>query len=265
MSYRKRSSGYHKRVFWLVGGIFLLVGLAGFYCGIGEGFEGMGNKAGLGGNTSLAAQLSEVNYPKSLLELLERNPETKQFVLDYPKKKSERGQIDISGEVTKGEIPLFLQWDERWGYRKYGGDFMALNGCGPTCLSMVYCGLSGETDWNPFRTAQMAEQEGYYVSGTGTSWELMTGGADSLGLTVEQVTFSENGIRSVLEAGKPIICVVGVGDFTTTGHFLVLTGVDTTGNIQLCDPNSRKNSEQTWELERLMSQIRNLWAYSYPG
>ena len=36
-----------------------------------------------------------------------------------------------------GSVPLFLQWDERWGYRSYGGDFLAVTGCGPTALSMV--------------------------------------------------------------------------------------------------------------------------------
>ena len=56
---------------------------------------------------------------------------------DYKTKKDDNAAIDVSADVNAGEIPLFLQWDERWGYRSYGGDFLAVTGCGPTALSMV--------------------------------------------------------------------------------------------------------------------------------
>lgn len=202
----------------------------------------------------------EEGYPDSLIELAENNPETIEFVKNYPNKKDSQEKIDISGDVTKG-IPLFLQWDERWGYRQYGGDFMALNGCGPTCISMVWCGLTGKSKWNPYKVAQMAEEKGYYVKGAGTSWELMSSGAEALGLSVENLSLDETRITDRLQSGDPIICVVGPGDFTTQGHFLVLIGVDSDGKIILHDPNSRKRSEKRWDLENLMSQIRNLWAY----
>ena len=55
-------------------------------------------------------------YPEGLKRLLESNPEARSFVMDYPSKKDSHPVIDLSGEVTKGTIPLFLQWDERWGY-----------------------------------------------------------------------------------------------------------------------------------------------------
>ena len=171
--------------------------------------------------------------------------------------------IDISGEVKQGEIPHFLQWDKRWGYETYGSDFLALTGCGPTCLSMVLCGLSGDTQWNPLEVARWAEEQGYYVDGSGSSWELMTTGAESLGLTASEVIFDEDHILSTLEAGTPIICVVGPGDFTTSGHFLVLRGVDGDGNILLNDPNSVVRTEKSWDLQDLIAQIRNLWSYSY--
>ncbi len=208
---------------------------------------------------------AEEEYPESLLMLLEKNPETKDFVLDYPKNKDKHVDIDISKEVKQGEVPLFLQWDERWGYEIYGDDFLALTGCGPTCLSMVYCSLSGNSTWNPYKTARMAENSGYYVSGAGSSWDLMTEGASRLGLTAEAMIFDEEHIRAALEAGTPIICVVGPGDFTNSGHFLVLTGVDEEGKITLNDPNSKIRSKESWDINQLMSQIKNLWAYSYNG
>ena len=207
-----------------------------------------------------AQKLREQGYPESLIALVERNPETKDFVLDYPKYKGLE-EIDISKEVTKGEIPHFLQWDERWGYETYGSDFLAVTGCGPTSLSMVVCGLTGDTKWNPYEVAKMAEDNGYYVDGSGSSWELMSSGAEKLGLTVSSVIFDTEHIRAILESGQPIICVMGPGDFTDAGHFLVLTGVDQEGDIILQDPNSVERTKQHWDVQKLMNQMKNLWSY----
>ncbi|MDE7223917.1 MAG: C39 family peptidase [Acetatifactor sp.] len=205
----------------------------------------------------------EAEYPESLKELLELNPETESFVLGYFQNKDKHPEINLSGEVVQGTIPLFLQWDERWGYETYGSDFLAITGCGPTCLSMVRCGLSGETKWDPLRMAQFAEQEGYYVKGAGTAWDLMTYGAEELDLTVEEIVFDADHILAQLRSGSPIICVMRPGDFTTTGHFIVLTGVDEYGKITVCDPNSKINSEKAWDVETLIPQIKNLWGYRY--
>ena len=174
---------------------------------------------------------------------------------------NDSGFIDISMDM-KGGIPKLYQWDTRWKNENYGTSEMEISGCGPTCLSMVYCGLTGDTKWNPYAVAKMAEERGYYVPGVGTSWDLMTDGAKRLGLKSEQLSLSERTIRSELEKGHPIICAMGPGDFTTEGHFIVLTGVDEDGQIIVNDPNSEKLSERTWELDRLMSQMKNLWCYN---
>lgn len=199
--------------------------------------------------------------PENLIELLEMHPETKEFVMGYEKNHDKEFEIDLSKEVVQGNIPLFLQWDERWGYKQYGNDFMAVTGCGPTCLAMVRCGLSGDTEWNPLAVAQMAEYGGYYVDGEGSSWDLMVSGAEQIGLYAYSVSYDANSILSELQNGNPIICVVGAGDFTTTGHFIVLVGADENGNVTVRDPNSRIKSSQMWHIDELMPQIRNLWGY----
>lgn len=160
-----------------------------------------------------------------------------------------------------GGIPFFLQSDERWAEKKYGSSDMEISGCGPTCLSMVWCGLTGGTKWDPYAVAKMAEEEGYYVKGAGTSWEIMTSGAREMGLEGKELTFDENHIREALEKGQPIICAMGPGDFTTEGHFIVLVDTTEDGRIVVNDPNSVENSERSWELSDLMSQMKNLWAY----
>ena len=58
-----------------------------------------------------------------------------------------------------------------------------------------------------------------------------------------------------------IICAMRPGDFTTAGHFLVLSGMKDDRQVIINDPNSRKNSEKAWRLSRVVPQIKNLWKY----
>lgn len=271
ISRKKRRQQLRRRVGTIVflGMVLLFIGIAN-HAGIWKSrgwvdksvvdVQGGSIKKGLSGK-KIKEMRQSGDYPESLLELAERNPEVKQFVLDYPEKKDKEVSIDISGEVAEGEIPLFLQWDERWGYQSYGEDMIAITGCGPTCLSMVYCGLTGDTAYHPLRMAQFAEENGYYVEGSGTAWDLMTKGARQLGLSAEELVFDEEHITSELRAGHPVICSMRPGDFTTAGHYIVLKGLDGSGDVCVCDPNSVSNSSRTWSLERIMPQIKNLWVY----
>lgn len=199
--------------------------------------------------------------PESLIELAERNPETFEFAKNYNKYADKDWDIDISDEVEEGQIPLFIQWDKRWGYQEYGGNFMALNGCGPTCLSMVYCGLTGDTQWNPLKMAQWSQEHGYYVPGAGTAWSLMSDGAESFGLTAREASPNVDTVTSALAAGKVIIGCMGPGDFTTQGHFIVLTKMTGSGKLVVNDPNSKKRSSMTWDPERVVSQMKDMWIY----
>lgn len=202
------------------------------------------------------------NIPSDLREQLERCPELADFVAAYPEEHDKEHNPDVSGDYTPGEIPLFLQWDTRWGYEWYGDNMMALTGCGPTCLSMAAVGLTGNTSWNPLAVANFADENGYYCNGSGSYWTLISEGASALGLSAVELPLDENVIRNQLELGNPIICAVGPGDFTTQGHFLILTKSNDDGTVMLHDPNSRKNSQTSWNLQQVMHQMQNLWAIS---
>lgn len=201
--------------------------------------------------------------PPSLIELKNKYPETADFVDSYPEYIGieYNSDIDLSEDVTEGEIPLFIQWDKRWGYYIYGNDFFGVNGCGPTCLSMIICGLTNDTVCNPYEVAQFSMENDYYIMGQGTSWNLMTKGVYAFGLTVEEGEISEQYIRDNVSENSPMICSMYPGDFTYTGHFIVLTGIDEDGKVIVNDPNSYINSEKHWELEKLTPQIKSLWCY----
>ena len=199
-------------------------------------------------------------YPEQLIELLKSNEETVDFVFDYPEKK-DTTPADTVGEVVQGQIPLLLQWNERWGYAFYADDMIAVNGCGPTAIAMVAAGLTGDNTVTPYKVAQFTAENGDYAGDSGTSWTLMTDGAQQFGIYGEEMGLSEGEVFSALENGHPIICSMRPGDFTTTGHFIVLTGIED-GKIRVNDPNSRVRSERLWDYSKLEYQINNLWVYT---
>lgn len=197
------------------------------------------------------------SYPKSLIALLDRNPETEEFVLNYPFHEEE--SYNLADFDRSAGVPLFLQWDSRWGYEEYGSDIIAITGCGPTCLAMVGYYLTGDAEtYDPAVLAAYAQKHGYYASGYGSSWTLISEGAVKLGLDVTEIPLVEKRIKDNLEVGNPIICAMGAGDFTSSGHYIVLVGLKD-GKFIVNDPNSQANSEKLWSYEQLQSQIRNLW------
>lgn len=206
--------------------------------------------------------ISYGEYPQSLIELYERNPETEAFVLGYPFR--EKLAVDFSAYKDCKTVPLFLQWDPMWGYETYGSDVMGITGCGPTCLAMVGYYLTEDENMSPAQIARFAEKNGYYAAGYGSSWTLISEGAVELGFSVKELPLVKKKMVDTLETGTPIILALGEGDFTTTGHYIVLTGVED-GLFRVNDPNSVANSEKLWSYEQLEGQIRNIWAVSLNG
>lgn len=200
-------------------------------------------------------------YPQELLDLMERNSETEDFVINYPINKDREFDIDLSKYKNSSTVPLLMQWDERWGYEKYGSGMIAMTGCGPTCLSMVTIYLKHDTSFSPKAAAEFSTSHGYSIPGNGTAWTLMSEGGVTLGMNVKELPLDENRIMKNLEAGNPIICIMGPGDFTDGGHYIVMVGYKD-GKIMVNDPNSRANSKKLWKYDDIKDQIRNLWAFS---
>ena len=206
--------------------------------------------------------LDEIDsYSEDLIALALKNSEAIDYVVDYPSKKDKRPAIDLSSEAAQNTVPLLLQWDERWGYQEYGSGLIGWTGCGPTCMSMLALYLTGNETWDPASVAHWAEENGYYAEGSGTSWTFMSEGSAHFGLCAEELPLVKQYMINAVEEGRPVVCAMAPGDFTTTGHYIILTGYDENG-FTVNDPNSPMRSSQHWSYETLEGQISNLWAFS---
>lgn len=201
----------------------------------------------------------KAEYPDELLASLCLNEELLDYTYHFNDSHSKKS-VTLTEDEANADIPLFLQWDPRWGYQEYGEGYIGYSGCAPTCLAMIATGLSHRTDTTPDQIAQYATQKHYYHPGTGTRWVFLTEGAEAFGLRGKEICLDKQIIFQHLKNNEPIICSVGPGDFTSKGHFIVLRGISD-GKLIINDPNSVERSNILWDYDRISGQIKNLWAY----
>ena len=164
------------------------------------------------------------------------------------------------------QIPLFLQTDSKWKNEPYGagnsrGNTIGTNGCGPTCISMIASYFTGKTILPPDVTSWAGMK--YYSPGNGSTWNIFDASAKNWGYKCKQINNrNSQEILNELKAGNPIIASMGPGDFTKGGHYIVLRGVTSNDEILVNDPNSTERSQKSWNISRIISQSKAMWAFS---
>lgn len=120
------------------------------------------------------------------------------------------------------------------------------HGCGPTSLSMVISSFKGEAH-GPIEITEKVCQAGGCTSGGSFQWGLKNV-AEQYGLKAYYVPLSSSQVAlDELSSGDAlIIALMGPGTFTTGGHFIVLTGVNSDGTVSVADPASRARTEKKW-------------------
>ncbi len=136
---------------------------------------------------------------------------------------------DPASQWRLGTVPHLYQTDPAWSQKPYAGATIGTSGCGPT------------------------------------AWTLMDAGAATLGLTPHTIPADPHAVQQELSCGHPLIASMGPGDFTSSGHFIVFASIDDAGQLRVMDPNSEPRSQQSWDLERTLSQVRGLWSFSATG
>ena len=207
-----------------------------------------------------------------VLKLAADDPLALSFVRNFPDQYSQESpsadeslalSVDSpSANVSSTSVPHLYQWDRRWGYTVYNADAFGLSGCGPTSLAMVYQALTGKADRTPYDMGQLAYEGNYVVEWLGTANDFFTESAGQLGLKCETIEPDVKAITDTLKSGKPIVANLGVGTFTSYGHFFVLAGVADNGEIIVNDPYSATRSSQTWDPQVIASESVALYAYS---
>ncbi|MBR2524777.1 MAG: C39 family peptidase [Clostridiales bacterium] len=185
--------------------------------------------------------------------------DTEDTTQSQPDQTSSSAALDLSSEASGTDVPLLMQTDPRWSSNSYAGSTMADSGCGPTCLSMAALYLTGDGSYTPVEMALYAETNGLTSEGDGSEWTLITAGAAHADLSCAEVPKEKIVMQRLAASGVPMICAMGPGSFTQSGHYIVITGLQD-NKFKVNDPNSQENSSRTWSYDEISDQIRNTWA-----
>ena len=167
------------------------------------------------------------------------------------------GTIASLGDVrfTDGatEVVYFNQLDQRYANQPFGTDNIGGYGCGPTSMAIVVSSLTDEIV-DPIAMAKWAYENGGWCKGQGSYHSLIPNAAKAWGLNVEGCKASEpQRILDALSQGKLVVALMSRGHFTTTGHFIVLRGVQD-GKILVADPASTSRSQKAWDLSIILNE-----------
>lgn len=198
-------------------------------------------------------------YSQLYVNTILLSPEKAEFALLAPFWQEQGGVDGARATVTAGKIPYFIQYDTRWAFSGYGSSCAGNTACGPTCLAMAAAGLTGDGKYTPDYLSAFAEEQGYYVDGVGTAWDLFTDGAEELGLAASELSGGERPVLEALRDGGVVVASMLPGDFTMAGHFIVLYGWGL-GGFRVYDPSSIERSGESWTWSKLSEQIAQCWA-----
>ena len=150
-------------------------------------------------------------------------------------------------------VVYYNQSDSRWGGKPYGKTrTIAAAGCGPTALAMAVATLA-DSSVTPEDVATWGA--GYYVQDQGSSRTLITEGGAHYGLTVTGLGMDAQKVADALGRGNLVIAIMVKGHFTKSGHFILLRGITSDGNILVADPGSVTRSNQEWSLRLIANEV----------
>ena len=179
-----------------------------------------------------------------------------------------QGATVVLDKDRLNNFPFLLQNDSRWGSQQYtstgdSSQTIGSSGCGTTSMAMILRSFGNNV--TPVDTSSYSLQNGYRTANAGTGWGFFRSIGNQYGLTTEDLGKDTNAVAASLAAGKPIIASMGKGTFTKSGHFIVLSGTDSNGNILVNDPASTERSQKAWPLSVFANEGKNFWAFSKDG
>lgn len=171
---------------------------------------------------------------------------------------------DVTFTDAERPVVYYSQVDSRWKDTAYSDSTIGIAGCGPASVAIVVSTLSDRAV-TPNQVAEWSERTGHACYGNGSYHSLIPDAAIHYGLHVQSVGMpSAQQLIDALSSGKLVVVIMGPGTFTSTGHFMVLRGVTSSGRVLIADPISYNRSQQEWDLSLIMQQAKRTAAAGGP-
>lgn len=171
----------------------------------------------------------------------------------------------------------YLQTDSKWKNHNYSAKgekkTIGSSGCGPTVAAMVIATLKDKSV-TPITTAEWSMAHGYKALNQGTFYTYFVPQMSVYGITCKRLNTSNlygktsstahTEVLNALKRGDWVIACMGKGNWTTSGHFILLYGYDN-GYVYINDPASTKSTriKNTWSL--FAKQVKYMWTVTVPN
>ena len=166
---------------------------------------------------------------------------------------------------------LYLQTDPKWADRDYSakGESTTIgkSGCGPTCAAMLIETITGKK-FTPVDACAWALKKGYKAPNQGTYYSYFVPQFNAYGIQCQRINGvsiygSKNAAAhkdafELLKEGWYLIACMGKGNWTASGHFVVVWWED--GWVRINDPASTATARVKGNLDTFKSQVKYYWA-----
>lgn len=170
----------------------------------------------------------------------------------------------------------YLQTDSRWKNHNYSAKgerkTIGSSGCGVTAAAMVIATLK-DKGVTPVTTAEWSMAHGYKALNQGTFYTYFVPQMSQYGITCRRLntanlygkssSTAHSEALNALKAGNWVIACMGKGNWTSSGHYILLYGYEN-GYVYINDPASTApcRVKNTWAL--FAKQVKYLWTVSVP-
>lgn len=171
----------------------------------------------------------------------------------------------------------YLQKDSRWKNHNYSAKgekkTIGSSGCGITAAAMVIATLK-DKNVTPVTTAEWSMAHGYKALNQGTYYSYFVPQFSTYGISCKQLnstslygktsSTAHTEALNALKRGDWIIACMGKGNWTSSGHFILVYGYEN-GYIYVNDSASTAASrlKNTWAL--FSKQVKIMWSVSVPS
>lgn len=165
---------------------------------------------------------------------------------------------------------IYKQYDPRWAKKPYQvpGEKTTIqkSGCGPTCAAMLIETITGKS-FTPEEACAWSLEHGYKALKQGTYYSYFKPQFAAFGISCNQLSWintygkpeheNHEMAFSMLKEGYYLIALMGKGQWTSSGHYVVVWWED--GKVRINDPASSKDARENGDLRTFKSQVKYYW------
>lgn len=155
--------------------------------------------------------------------------------------------VEFENVEHKNEVIFYDQNDYKTPFCGINGTTISGYGCGITASAIVTSTLLQDSKYDPLYMNNLAQTgySGAFCNRGGTNVSFFKYFADKFGFKYN--SYNKDQGANIVEALKTgnslVIAHMGPGDFTNNGHYIVLSGINEQGFVEVHDPNDRNNKK----------------------